>query len=635
MKILKIFILLLLLAGISLLGEILTGKNIEKNNSIKGAKRESVKKQSIKTDYRIKMEFDASNHSIGVNEIITWNNFDSEEIDSIFLNLPVSSRINNDDYSKLNFEIERLKIDNKPLEFEYVTVTEKNFIDSSLILVKLDKSLSQNKSIEIEATYKINLPKERRWSDAQFYNFENWYVTVSPFINEKFIAYPTHNYIKSFLEYSNYDVNILVPNEFSVAMPGSYQLIKNGTSNIYRTNEKELPNFNWFMFNDLTKYSNKIVIDSHEILVDIFLKDSKENYVERYVKGVKNYLTTLSDYATYPFDRITIVDIPSVEEIKNKSYTNLVAIKTDLISPVKTQKFEYKLALAIAEQYFGVLTNPNSLENLWLSKGISAFVAEKLVRKYYGDLYSYFNVAKYYPVYGLHFMSFRSIPLIYVISEDVIPEGARDIKKYYSNLIYGNTSIPTYLLPNYSACEIASVIKPKISLLTMEKFIGSEEMGNRLLRYFKNHEYGYPNNKDFLSELVEVSSRRENAFFNDLFTTDKRYDYAVTSVENIKGDNYEITVERIEDGVYPILLSVITEDDILKLNWNGKERYKVFKVKSSSNIISAEIDSEIKNLLDLNFANNSYVVESKYWGSISYATRVFFWFQNALMLFGG
>ena len=149
MKILKIFILLLLLAGISLLGEILTGKNIEKNNSIKGAKRESVKKQSIKTDYRIKMEFDASNHSIGVNEIITWNNFDSEEIDSIFLNLPVSSRINNDDYSKLNFEIERLKIDNKPLEFEYVTVTEKNFIDSSLILVKLDKSLSQNKSIEI------------------------------------------------------------------------------------------------------------------------------------------------------------------------------------------------------------------------------------------------------------------------------------------------------------------------------------------------------------------------------------------------------------------------------------------------------------------------------------------------------
>jgi len=51
-------------------------------------------------------------------------------------------------------------------------------------------------------------------------------------------------------------------------------------------------------------------------------------------------------------------------------------------------------------------------------------------------------------------------------------------------------------------------------------------------------------------------------------------------------------------------------------------------------INSVVIDPDKKFISDINLSNNSYILESKYWGSLSLAIRAFFWFQNALLIMG-
>ena len=50
--------------------------------------------------------------------------------------------------------------------------------------------------------------------------------------------------------------------------------------------------------------------------------------------------------------------------------------------------------------------------------------------------------------------------------------------------------------------------------------------------------------------------------------------------------------------------------------------------------MGAEVDPYRKNLLDINFANNSYMIDEHYGASLSLAVRWFFWIQNALMILG-
>ncbi len=386
MKILKILILLLILAGISLVGDIINEKNADaKNLKIINTSLPVVPplNEKVRANYKIDVEYIEASHILTVDETINWKNIDPIQVDTLFLNLPASSKEQRGDYAQLTYLISSIQINGVKADFEIVSFDNRNFIDSSLISVRIPNGLQMNESLVITTQYNIILPKESKWSDAQFYDFENWYVTVSPFIDGKFNSFSTHNYIETFLLYSDFDVTIQCSEDYSVALPGDLISKNNNGINFHTVSAKNIPRFNWLLFNRLTKNSKEININSREITLDIFIQNGKDNYIERYVEGATKYLESLSSFGNYPFNKLTIVDIPNFGHIKNKSYPNIIALNTDLISPTKTQKFEYQLALVIAEQYFGNLINSNNLEEAWLSKGLSSYVAEKLVRKYF------------------------------------------------------------------------------------------------------------------------------------------------------------------------------------------------------------------------------------------------------------
>jgi hypothetical protein len=634
-KVFKTFLLLTLLAAIGLIADLVKQKPTEELldrsvvNSVKHA-------YDSRTAYDLDVKFNNETNSLNVSEVINWKNIDSILVESLFINLPKQfDKSSDDNYSFSSFKINSFLIDGNPTQYEYYNELGKNFLDSTLAKVVLQKCINQNESISIEINYDIIFLEDKKFSESNFYNFENWYITIAPYLSGQFEKYPLHKFIEPFLEYSDYNIKIKIPKEFKIATSGKVEEKLFGESVIYNCSAKGISRFNWFAFNELSKHSRKINLGDSSVDVSLFIKVSKDGYVERYFDASEKYLNTLQEYAQYPMEDLIIVDIPNINNLNNKSYPNLIANKSDLISPLKTQKLEYNLALQLTRQYFQNIVNSNYLEESWLSIGISAFVAEKLVREHFGEQHSYFNVADYYPIYGLSFMSIAGIPLIYTISEHVIPEGARYIQNYYSSLTFSDLSIPSYKLPSYDAFVISTIAKPQIALMTIEKFIGAEKLKSKLKKYFQSNLFKHTTSLDFQKIICNELSLENQKLYEQLFTSDKIFDYSISYIEKRDANKYDIMLERIGSGVTPIQLSIYRELDTLQINWDGKERYKIFTINSDTEIISAEIDAEKKNMLDLNFANNSYIVEEQYWGTISYSTRVFFWFQNALMLIGG
>ena len=634
MKIFNSIILLLLLAGVTLIGEMFENKLKDKAINLTNSISNDIK-VSNRTSYNFDINYIEMSNSLSINEKIIWVNIDSSKIDTIYFNLPSSIKKNKTDNLSLSYKINSVKLNGNFAQLDYLNNLNKNFIDSTLVKMFVPKGISYNDSVFIEIVYKIFLPVGNSFSDSYFVNFENWYVAISPYSNGNFYAYHTHKFIEPFLEYSNFNLKLTSPKGVEIATSG--KVVKENIDDkiVFNCSANGIKSFSWFAFNDLTKVKRKIGFNGNDVEITLFLQESKDSYVDRYFDAVEKYLNSISGYLNYPFYNLTIIDLPNIDEIENKSYPNLIALSTDLISPISTQKLEYKLAYLFIEQYLKNNLVTNYFEESWIVSGISAYLAEKLVRKSYGELYSFFNVADNYPVSGLHFMSYAGIPLIYTISNQEIPEGARFLNEYYKNITYSDLSIPTYQLPNYTAFRVSSIVKPQISLLTLENIVGKEEFYKRLKEFLNSSFRKSTNGEKFLQDLSKNCTTETKDFCNELFNSDKSFDYAINYIEKREDNKYDIMVERIESGVSPIKLSIYREFDTLQIHWNGKEKFKIFTIDSSQEIISAEIDSEMNNLLDLNFANNSYIVEDQYWGSISYATRVFFWFQNALMLIGG
>ena len=276
----------------------------------------------------------------------------------------------------------------------------------------------------------------------------------------------------------------------------------------------------------------------------------------------------------------------------------------------------------------------NKITIAWLDEGFTSYISTKIMYKYNPEILANFRIAKYVPVYGLNFLSYKEIPIIYTMAEIKIPEGADRITSYYRNSSTGSLADTSYQLPSRLSYVVNSYHKPELVLLTLERYLGHQKMMEILREYYGKFKYKHPKAKHFIKIVENNCSEDMSWFFDEFYFNSKVFDYSITSVRKISNDIYQVTAERLGDGFFKNDIYLYTENDTLKQKWNTNERWKVFLFKTEDKVIAAEIDPERKNLLDENIANNSYTLEPRYWGSLSLSIRWFFWVQNALMILG-
>jgi hypothetical protein len=623
----------------------------EKNYANGILKTEAASYKNI-ADYKFDVEFSDVNKEIFVKENIVWRNKTNYSTNEIYFHLyPNAYKSNNTHFAKgynINFpeaqtEIKILKSlingFNSELEFVYPEISNPN--DSTVAKFVLNNPVNPGDSIQIYFEYSLKIPESvKRFGYARGRNFffvSQWFPKVGVFENGKWICSPYYAYLNFYSNFGNYSASIKVPNGYKVISNGvEVNKSINDKVSAYTIVQNGVHDFVWIATDDIMHRSSTYKRnDGTEILIHAYVQPEREKYFYRYIEAVKNCLDFYEqNLGSYPYQTITLVDVPKTCNAGGMEYPTLFTVSADLFSPQSTGWPEYLVAHEFSHQYFqGILAN-NEVYDAWLDEGFASYFATKIMYKYYPDLLTFFKFASYIPVYGLEFFSYKEIPIIYTLVEVPLPEASQSLVSYYRNMTIGAITDTSYKQPSRLAYAVNSYSKPELVLHTLERYIGYDNMMKLMKDYYSKFRFGHPTGEDFFNTVRKNVKEDMNWFFDEFFNSTKIFDYKVTSVAQVSPTEYEVLAERLQDGIFKCDVYLYTDKETLKQKWDGKERWKVFKFKTDNEVIAASVDPLRKNLLDINFANNSFTVESRIWASWSLAIRVFFWVQNALMILG-
>ncbi len=379
------------------------------------------------------------------------------------------------------------------------------------------------------------------------------------------------------------------------------------------------------------------VKDSGSIKIRFLIQPEHQKHLTRLKKITTLTLKYLEEnIGKYPYDGLVIFDNQNKNETIKLNNTTTVRLDLDYILPEESFEFEMSVASKIASKYFGKIIKPVSENDVWLNYGLSRYIAHKIIEKNYPPQMNVFHLVGYLPIYGIRFLSYNEIPIIYTLRYFNVPLESSSLKKYYE---YSNTVPITGKNKdalNNVELEVKNVHKPYLLMLSLDRYFGEMKTLEMLSNYYNENKNRFADKINFEEKLFEITS--VDSVFNSsvlsLLNDNLKYDYAVDSLINKGEDEWEIIASRKEAGKYPVDIFAYTEKDTLIFKWDGNSVHKKIKFKSENKVIAVELDPKHKNIFDLNYANNSYMLETDYTTSVSVAIRWFFWIQNAIIIIG-
>lgn len=656
MKRLFAFLLLILFAGLLFLSEQSQNNNRQTIVDIAkfyngGILKSEYGKISRRANYNLSVDFDEEKKSIDVQEEILWINKTDSSTSEIQFHLYANAYKSNntlfaqayhlDPDAQTQLNIKAFQVNGVPSKLIYFQPEIDNPFDSTVAKVFLNRSVQPGDSVKINFTYTMKIPRSiKRMGYATGRNFffiSQWFPKVGVFENGKWTCSQYHPYLNFYSDFGDYNVKIQVPQKFIVAATGVEKSKISGKNfTAYKFVQSGVHDFVWLATDNILErnevYTRK---DGSQILIKAYVQPEREKYFDRYFKAVKNSLEYFENYiGIYPYQNISLVDVPRTSASGGMEYPTLFTVGAELFAPYAAGQPEYVTTHEFSHQFFYGLIANNEVYEAWLDEGFTSYIATKIMYNYNPEILETFKFASYIPIFGLNFLSYNEIPLIYTLAEIQIPEGARSVVSYYKNLTIGTIADTSYTLPTRISYVVNSYNKPELMLHTLERYIGFNKMMKILKDYYNEFKYRHPKAEDFISIVQRNYKYDMNWFFNEFYRTAKIFDYKVSSINKISSNVYEVIVERLGDGVFKNDVYLYTDKDTLKQTWSGRERWHKIYFKTNNEVIAAEIDPGRKNLLDINFANNSFTVTPRVWASLSLATRLFFWVQNALMILG-
>ncbi|MFA6598405.1 MAG: M1 family metallopeptidase [Ignavibacteriaceae bacterium] len=625
--------------------------NVEHAN--KTSSREGTK---IFSSYSIKVSLDVQEKLLKASQIIKWKNPSNIPTNELYFHLYPNAFSNKQteylegrsipDNSLSHIFINSVTVNHQRKVLQYQTA---NPFDSTVARIVLDEPVNQNDSVEIAFEYEVKIPKAfgRFGYDAneRFFFFAQWFPKLGVYENGNlpgkagWVCDPYYPFTEFYSDFSNYSLDITIPNGFVLTSSGEVKERKVGKYNTtYRVMQNYIHDFAWLAAKDVLDFTDTIKRKDRSLVsVHYILQTTNEDAKERIKSAVKNaFIFFDKNIGRYPYKTLTVIDAPTkAGKISAMEYPALITFSKDYFSPEFTKDLEEVILHEFSHQYFyGMLAN-NETTEAWLDEGFSEYLSQKILQKKYGERFASFKLFGYLPVAGMELLSIEKIPFIYTLTQIPKPFEADLMATYYPYAMFGSLKDSSYQLLNKSVYQSVSYAKGALFLFTLEKYLGEQKLFFILRQYFNQYKFRHPNASDFFSVLRKYSGKNIEwlitGFYENAFTCDYRVMGIASSGEN----QSEVIIVRDGEAIVPLEVDLYTNKDTLRTYWNGEEKIKKIIFHTKNKVISAEIDPERKNLFDLNFANNSYTVETQYSGALYISVRWFFWVQNLLMIFGG
>ena len=641
------------------LQDITTNKNKPAENKkrqrpyVNGIIKNEYSKINCTSNYKIDVELIPDEKKIAASEEITWINKTEFSAKEILLHIYPNAYKNkytqymeDDDLpaeSKSEIKFNSITVFGKKAELIYIRPEVDNKYDSTVAKIVLDKEALPGDTVKIQARFEVPIPKAIGRTgytlNRNFFFVSQWFPKVGVFKDGKWLCSQFHGKTEFFSDFGEYSVKIKVPQNYSVGSTGYlYKKINDGNKQVLWFKQYGVHDFA-FMASDEIEHAYKFYKRNDGSLVKIigFFQPENVKFAERYLQAVYYSLKFFEEnLGAYPYETITLVDVPKTSTSGAMEYPTLITTNTKIYSPKESNAPEAVTIHEFSHQYFyGILAN-NEVYEAWLDEGFADYFEAKIIEKYYGHEKSYFNLFRYYPLKGIQFFTYKDIPLVYSLTDMEIPPEAKLVTNYYKNIALGSIVDTSYKHFSWDSYEAFSYDKPALALMSLERFIGEKDLMSIIRNYYNSNKFKHPTSDDLFAELKRYNKTNLQWFIDNYIKSPAFFDYEVSSVKKLEKNNqYEVLVIRRGEAISNSDVVLYTEKDTLKQFWNGREKWKRFIFDTPNNVVGAEIDPERKNLLDVNFANNSYIINKQYGGALRISFRWFFWMQNLLMIIGG
>jgi hypothetical protein len=495
--------------------------------------------------------------------------------------------------------------------------------DGTLARAELPVPLAPGETAQIELDFQAQLPHvfARTGYVGDFFMVGQWFPKLGVWEDGAWNAYPFHANAEFYADFGTYDVAITLPSGYVTGATGvPISEVDNGDGTqtlVYRA--AGVIDFAWTASPNFRQASRRVDggqgVPGQSIDVLYLYLPEHEWMVARALDAAEAAVSHYSRwYGPYPYARLTVVDVPDEGEgAGGMEYPMLVTAGPMSTLGVKgslsrgaDRSLEMIVTHEIGHQWWQSVVAFDEAQEPWLDEGFTEYSSMRLMAEVYGADRSAFDS----PVFHLSNLDMRRIEYL---SNPRVP-------------MYGRAweiDMVSYVVAAYS--------KPALSLLTLERTLGSDAMLDLMSTFYQRYRFAHPTTEDFCSVAQEVTGQDLAWFFDGLVYGDDVVNYTVTGL-----GEHSVTVERQGALRIPTEVLVTFADGSTVLQpWDATETRVTFPYPQRPPVRRAEVDPGRKVVVDLQWADNglSRRLEVSAW--LAVVTRLVYYVQNLLLALGG
>ena len=625
------------------------------------------------TTYRIKATLNAQTKTVDGNMLLTWKNPSNDTVGTLQFHLYLNAFKNTEStfFKESGGQLRGMQIDrskainwgridilkmttgqNEDLthRISFIHPDDDNVNDRTVIEVPLDKPVLPGETISLNIEFRSKLPKvfARTGFNNNFFLVAQWFPKLGVY-EPAGMRYATkggwnchqfHANSEFYANFSTYDVDITVPEDFIVGAVGTLEdKTENGNGTItlkYVAND--VVDFAW-----TASPLYKVVEDKwNNVRIMVYLQPEHAYLADRHIRSVKAALDFFDKHlGKYPYHTITIVDPPiKASGAGGMEYPTFITAGSFWGMPEQIRLIEDVTIHEFGHNYFMGILATNEFEEAWMDEGFNTWFEGRIMDHTYGKKTS--------------FVDFRDFHLGDGEMQRIGYTGM-DNPKIAEVFRY------SWQYPN-GAYGLMSYNKTATWLMTLEGLVGQETMDEIMKTYYDRWKFKHPCANDFIDIVNETVTKNHgdkfgkdmNWFFDEVLYGSDVCDYKLASIKNIRvrkpggitddltdlsdttsqGEKLyrsKVILYRMGEVIMPVevLVHFDNGDEVLE-TWDGKSRTKEFSYERPEKIEWAKIDPEEKIKIDVDLTNNGKTLEPVTSVAIKYMLNFMFIVQNML-----
>lgn len=572
-------------------------------------------------------------------------------------------------------------------QIQFTHPDDDNAEDQTVIRVPLPKPVGPRESITLDISFKSQLPEvfARTGFKRNFFMVGQWFPKIGVYEpagmrGRKVAGWNCHQFHANsefYADYGHYLVDITLPSSYIIGATGkqtSKQVNADGTAT-YTFEQANIHDFSWTAdpnyvelrrtfsaVQDVSPSEYQAIADLvgrpldevklSDVEIILLLQPAHLRQAERHFQaaklGIKHFGLW---YGRYPYPTLTVVD-PAFggSGAGGMEYPTLITAGTSWLLGFwpfdKVRMPEMVTIHEFGHQFWYALVGNNEFEEAWLDEGINSYSTGKILEIGYGKDTSLIEFL------GLKMGEIESIRM------QNSPRAKYDIIR---------KPAWTYL----DSYGFYSYAKPEIVLRTLENRLGERTMARVMRTFSERFRFKHPSSDDFYAVANEVSQQDLGWYFQSAIESSAIMDFEVTNLvskrvseaegvfdrptgrvtvtskeaekaaESKKGDAskalWESTfiVRRSGDFIIPVDVEYKFEGQPPeRTRWDGRDRWIRYRFERNATLEWVQIDPEHKNVLDVNWLNNSRRLKSDRRAVVKWSSQWLFWMQSLFSLAG-